>query len=128
MGAMLLNPFDAEKYEAIISERVMGEMEIVRWLGAGEALGGRDGWRFEVDGGLSHSSPAIGWLFGPGGSAHLVITIVEAGYLLYMADTDTDRTIDTLAELTGWLDANEAEYAKWTPGELELKASLEGGM
>jgi hypothetical protein len=61
-------------------------------------------------------------LFGPGGSAHLVVTIDErAGFVLYMADTDSERIIDTPAELVSWLDANEPLYADWTLAELELK-------
>lgn len=99
------DPFDAEGYRTICGEWALGST-IDLWVAVGEALSNRPGWHLELRN--PSPPPPFSWCFGPGGSAHLVISASAAGFVLYMADTDTSRTVATLPELTDWLDANES--------------------
>ena len=105
---------DRDEYQALWQRD--GGPFTEQWIQLFDLLAERQGWHFVAPGGGVNGV----WCFGLEGACRLAASIQAGIPTAYVAETDTEHSFNTVADLAPWLEGTEPDFEGFT----ELQRAL----
>jgi hypothetical protein len=104
-----------QDYEVLCKKWSDDDDTLSAWRELRLALGGRAGWWFLDPRFLSGYDGGPVWCFGDAAEPRLCLSPLDAGFGLYIADTDEELMFDDVTQVVEWLDANQSDHEGLSP-------------